>query len=823
MKYKMKILIFFISLISCYAFTQPALVINDLNYFETPGVDVFVFSDNYPEGHQGGIEIIQQGERVAANGDLWLEPTPGQWSPFSQVNGIVSDTIKQSITVSLAYPNKEAAERKFNRITYPDLNFNYSIVVKSEGRAFRIIVNLDKPLPKEWIGKVGFNLELFPAKLFNKTFLMDGNAGTFPRQLNGPFCQSNDEAYEALPLAEGHELIVAPESDRQRITISSENNILQLIDGRAQHNNGWFVVRSVVPAGTSRNAIEWLVSPNAGENWKYAPVIHSNQVGYLPNQEKSVLIECDKKEEALRKVDLVKVMPSGIQQIVLSDSATHWGRYLHFNYYRFDFTKISEPGIYFVQIDTVHSSLFRIGKDIYNRDVWQPTLEYFLPIQMCHMRVNDRYKIWHGLCHMDDAEMAPTNYIHFDGYMQGSSTLGPYQSGEHVPGINRGGWHDAGDYDLRVESQAGTIYALSLICETFDVDYDITTIKQTDHLVEMHQPDGKPDILQQIEHGAISIVGGYQSLGRIYRGIISRDLRQYVTLGDGSTMTDNIIYSKTGGNDQLPEWLGKKDDDRWVFTEANPRRYLQVSAGLAAASRTLKKYNDTLSLQCLDISKDLFASASNADFPVQKIQAIVELFLTTNDPSYLDQLLSMENDVVKNISEVGSAVSRVINLIDDNSFHRAYMLAMQHAFFVLKEESSKNPFGLPYKPSIWGYAWNIERFGVEQYYLYKNLHNEESKLYLINALNYVLGMHPGMNTASLVSGVGNKSATVAYGVNRDDWSYIPGGVISGTAYIKPDFPELKEWPYLWQQTEYMISGASENFIFLVLAIQELMK
>lgn len=31
-------------------------------------------------------------------------------------------------------------------------------------------------------------------------------------------------------------------------------------------------------------------------------------------------------------------------------------------------------------------------------------------------------------------------------------------------------------------------------------------------------------------------------------------------------------------------------------------------------------------------------------------------------------------------------------------------------------------------------------------------------------------------------------ATVAYGLNRADWSYIPGGVISGTAMIRPDFP-----------------------------------
>jgi len=68
-----------------------------------------------------------------------------------------------------------------------------------------------------------------------------------------------------------------------------------------------------------------------------------------------------------------------------------------------------------------------------------------------------------------------------------------------------------------------------------------------------------------------------------------------------------------------------------------------------------------------------------------------------------------------------------------------------------------------------------------------------------------------------VSGVGAKSVTVAYGVNRDEWSYIPGGAVSGTAIIRPDYPELKEWPYFWQQTEYVLGGGATHFMFLALA------
>jgi endoglucanase len=124
---------------------------------------------------------------------------------------------------------------------------------------------------------------------------------------------------------------------------------------------------------------------------------------------------------------------------------------------------------------------------------------------------------------------------------------------------------------------------------------------------------------------------------------------------------------------------------------------------------------------------------------------------------------------------------------------------------------------LPYKPHIWGDGWSIQAFGVQQYYLHQAFPDLIPKDYVLNALNFILGCHPGENTASFASGVGAKSATTAYGYNRADWSYIPGGVVSGTALIRPDFPELKEFPYLWQQTEYVLGGGSSNYMFLVLA------
>ena len=84
-----------------------------------------------------------------------------------------------------------------------------------------------------------------------------------------------------------------------------------------------------------------------------------------------------------------------------------------------------------------------------------------------------------------------------------------------MPNLDRGGWHDAGDYDMRVESQSGTMLGLTQAYEAFNMDYDNTTVDQINHLVELHKPDGKPDVLQQIEHGALSVVGGYLAMRQI--------------------------------------------------------------------------------------------------------------------------------------------------------------------------------------------------------------------------------------------------------------------------------------------------------------------
>ncbi len=586
--------------------------------------------------------------------------------------------------------------------------------------------------------------------------------------------------------------------------------------------------------------------PHVIADWMYGPVIHTSQVGYHAKQTKFAVIELDKRDTSNEIVHIKKIQPQGGIRTVLSVKPAAGDDFLRYRYLKADFSQIEEPGMYVVQYGSAVSETFQIGKDVYAKGVWQPTLEYFLPVQMCHMKVFEKYRVWHDRCHMDDALMVPANINHFDVYTHGEVPSG-YTALEHVKGLNEGGWHDAGDYYFRIESQLGTILTLAYVFEEFDVKHDQTLISQEEKLVEIHHPDGKPDILQQIEHGLLSVLGGYRQFGRFYRGILCPTLRQYAMLGEAADMTDNKVFNGKVKNRYDGFWYDKisnqyskyfsaqknrkteieyvKDlDDRLVFLEENPARQLSGICALAAASRVLKGYNDALSQECIDTAEKIWHTyrlIEGRRMAGQKILALAELILTTGKHDYIDALINMLPAVVDNIHNVGWALGRVMPLIKEEAFLKSVNTAILKVKENVDQASKENPFGIPYHPNIWGAGWGIQRFGFQHYFLYTGWPNVFTVEPMLNTLNFVLGCHPGENTASFVSGVGTKSQIIAYGFNRVEWSFIPGGVCSGTNLVRPDLPELKDWPFLWQQSEYVVGGGASHFMFLVLAADRL--
>jgi len=844
---KKNLTIIFILLIINNLFAGNKLQINDKKYFDMQGLSIFAFTALYPEGHQGGIDIIQHGNRVATNGNLFLQPTPGQFQPVPKLLNTEVLKDKNCIIVTLQYPDSSRMTPDFNPTIYPEINLVYDIKMEAVGKSLKVSVDLKESLPKEWIGKVGFNLELFPADLFGKSYYMDDQPNTFPRYANTGTEIDAEGEFEAKPMAVGKQLTLAPETPMQTMIIESKSGEIMLIDGRVKHNNGWYVVRENINSNETKKVIEWTITPNVIEDWKYGPVVHTSQLGYHSLQEKIAIIETGKEITSLKTIAVKRLSETGgFEEVMTIDPTTFDGEFLRYNYFKADFSKITKSGLYVVECDDNQSNVFRIDDKIYKNGVWQPVLEYFLPVQMCHMKVFEKYRVWHDRCHMDDALMAPGNIDHFDGYAHKEVPEG-FEEYQHIEELDQGAWHDAGDYDLRSESQLATIYYLALAVEEFGIDYDQTTINQEKKITEIHRPDGKSDALQQIEHGLLSILGGYHQFGKMYRGIICPTIRQYVMLGDAGSMTDNEVFDGEVKSDMDGLWYMKISnkysekfspqmnydmieehipdlDDRMIFLDKGSRRQLNGVYGLAAASRVLRGYNDELADECLKVAKKLWQDNKDAKDRRSadgKIKSLVELLIATGDKSYEKQLIKLMPEDPRFLTRTAADFARVMPYIKNNKFYKKMNKMMVDAKPKILKEID-NPFGIPYTPGIWGAGWSIQSFGVNYYFLHKQWPEIFTPEPIFNALNFVLGCHPGMNTNSFATNVGTNSQSIAYGVTRADFAGYPGGVASGTNLIRPDFPEMKDWPFMWQQTEYMIGGGSMPYMFLVLAVDELL-
>jgi hypothetical protein len=794
--------------------------LNDLGYFEAPGIAVLVFQNSYPEGKQGGIEIIQHGERVATNGDLRLEPAPGQWGELPKVERCEVDPEANMIKVSSSFPK---------------YGLDYVITVEAKEDSVIISVDLDKPLEENLKGKVGLNLEIFPAAYFGKTYHLGEESGVFPRQANGPMIRTEEGGLQPAPMASGRKLSIAPKDPLRSITIEQlDGGYMQLFDGRNTAQNGWFVVRSLLPMNRTKAAVRWKIKINSVPEWRRKPVIGISQIGYHPYQSKRAIIELDPRTEKISEAVLFRLDPDKGLERVFSSTPQRWGKFLRYIYAVFDFTQVQEPGLYVIQYESESTPPFRISPDVYKDEAWRPTLETYFPVQMCHMRIQDRYRVWHEACHLDDALQAPPGHVHFDGYKQGPTTETPYSADQHIPGLNRGGWHDAGDYDLAAGSQAQTTFILSLAREEFNVDTDQTTVRKEERLVILHVPDGVPDIVQQVAHGAENLLSGYRAAGHSFSGIISRRLDQYVHLGDAAVMTDNKVYDPSLKPHEAVGDRSGRMDDRWAFTSRDTSLEYKVITALAAASRVLRGYEDELARECLETAIKAWdyeqahpvARQPSAYVPghpeVQEVFATVELLITTGEERFRRRLIEMLPTIEKNIDQVGWTVARALPLVEDEAFREAVERRLNEYQSEISKELSKNPYHVPFRPAIWGIGWSILYFAVGQYFLLKafpEVFDDES---IFAVVNYILGCHPASNV-SLVSGVGACSLTVAYGFNRADWSYIPGAVASGTALIRPDFPELKDnFPFIWQQTENVIGG-SAAYIFCVLAADKILE
>ena len=795
-------------------------------YLRGRGVSVMLYNDVYSpiffDQKDSAMQIILHGHRIATNGSVRLAPTPEQWSDIPHIDGHQADKEHDRLTANLSYPQ---------------FDLSYQVVVSAEPGGFRVSVNLDKPLPATLVGRAGYNLEFLPSVYMEKSYETDNKVyGVMPRYPEDHMTADPPRPGDPQPVwyvaqwrktrkymvpqsfATGTSITLAAGDPQDRITVTSDSGPLGLYDGRNQAQNGWFVLRTLIPAGKTKDAIVWHNRPNYLPNWTRPPMIAHSQAGYAADFSKVAVIELDPLYNAPRTAKLLRLSDDGTFRQVFEAPVSQPMPWLRYDYVKFDFSSVKEPGLYKIEYAGQRTDVFPIATNIYD-NTWQTSLDCFMAEQMDHIAVRDAYHVWHGVAHMDDAQQPPLNIKEFDGYWMGPDAYSPYKPGQHIPGLNTGGWFDAGDYDSDVFDQLQTIRNLALTWTTFHPRWDELTVDEESRSVVMHQPDGVPDVVEQVEHGILQTLAQVHAVGHPLMGIHSSNLLQYTFVGDGASQSDGRIYDPRLGPNQIKGNDSGKPDDRWAWTNHNIAMDDSAIASLASASVALKGWNDPLARESLDAAIKLWNTEQAHPAPslpgrFQRFfgptdwSAALELMIATNGAQpYKQRVEQLFPEMLQHLDVQGWTAVRALPYLDA-SYKAQFKSALQAWLPKMDHNMADTPFGVPPSRGAWGGSTQVADFGVEMYFLHQAFPDIVGPQYTLRAANYLLGTHPASNV-SYIAGIGTASKIKTYSNNRGDDSYIPGGMIPGYIVIKPDFPEcITNFGMLWFEDETTIGAAT---------------
>ncbi len=852
-----------------------AMRVTDKNYLDAQGFSVFLYDSTYHpvfvDQKNTAMEMILHGQRIATNGDVRLMPTPEQWDLVATLAGREADKANNRLTADLAFPT---------------FDLSYTLEVAAEAGGVRVSIHLDKPLPENLAGRAGLNVEFLPSIYMGKAYLVDGTqAGIFPRTPGDPmitvlpladepkkayYLEDWDKAKgytQPLPFATGRTITLGVNDPLARVSVTSDTADLMLFDGRSRAQNGWFVLRSLIPTGKTKDAIVWHIRPDVIPNWTRPPMIAHSQVGYAPDFSKVAVLELDPNYTGPKTARVLRLMEDGSYKPVFEAPITPSTPWLRYVYSHFDFTPVRDPGLYVIEYADQRTSTFPIAKDAY-ANIWKPSLSHHIAIQMDHVSVREGYRVWHGASHLDDARLAPVVGEQFDGWNQATATDGKYKGGDHIPGMNVGGWYDAGDFDLEEPAQLNVIQNLALAYREFDLTYDQIMVNEAAREVELHRPDGVPDAVQQVKHGAVYILAQFRAFGHSIRGTHEPDLRQYTHLGDGATKTDGRIYDPNLGPNEVKGDYSGRPDDRWIFSTTNPFFQWQAIAALAAAADTLKGWDDATAKECLETAMKawndeitnptpfparshfggdpegaggVLAASQGAVTGAQGTQggttspatpptattppvdsgrgrfgvgmdwpAALELTIATKGGEpYKSRLKELFPQMItpEQMDLHGWRAVRALPYLD-SSEKGQLREAVKTYMDGLDKELNATPFGVPPSLRTWGGSGAVVDMAIRMYFLHKAFPELVSPEYTLRAVNYILGTHP-VSSTSYVAGVGTVSQMQTYSFNRGDRAYIPGAVIPGYIIIKPDFPEsLDDFGFLWFEHEAVVAGSA---------------
>ncbi len=367
----------------------------------------------------------------------------------------------------------------------------------------------------------------------------------------------------------------------------------------------------------------------AGGSWEvpfdpeldWSPSIKVNQVGYLSTAaERHAYVghwlvdlpplELDGEEAAFRVVDAdggETVLDGSLTLRLAWDQGTedqYDSNYSLANLYEADLSPLAAPGRYYLVWEGVGRSWpFRVGGDVYD----EPFVTAFRALlhQRCGAELAAEHTDWpHGTCHTDPVELTDADYQEVGADAFGA--LPAAATGVLVKAT--GGYHDAGDYDRRIEHLAVVDVLVDLI--------ELAPERHTgDDLGIPESGNGLPDVLDE--------------------ALWAIDLYAQLQEEDGGVPAG---VETTG----YPDWGTMPEDDpytEWYAYAADPVSSYRFAGAAAKLSRALAGWDGGAAADWLERAERAWAWAEaqgdpGYDTDAEGAYAAAELFKTTGEPDY---------------------------------------------------------------------------------------------------------------------------------------------------------------------------------------------
>ena len=694
--------------------------------------------------------------------------------------------------------------------------------IRLQDQALNFEVLLDGPLdPDKW-GWASFTFFLPISYFSGFSYSANDRPGIYPPEFGG-----KTDILGGIQRFE-----VCPQDPAHSFQILCAENPATLQDARAW-NDLVYQLSISIPWDTGR--LHFTLRPPVVDPGPNSPAIRWCQAGYPSQGSKYAILEIDWRDQFPDRSILLEdedghVVASGEFSLALME---YWKLIA-----KFDFSQVEKPGRYRLIWSGGQSSWFPIGAQVF-KDYWQLTLDHFIPFEMCHIAIDlgDGLRA-HAACHLDDAVQALPDKVGPDGYIAYEEDTSP-GAGNPIP-LAVGGWHDAGDYDLNMPAQAFVTHKLALAWEEFAPQRDVNSLNKEARRFSFDQPNGPPDLLEQVEWGARWLLSMQQADGRAYVGVIE-------PLG-------------VWGKNELPETMtdGKSGtgDEREVYTNLHSEMQLHLVTATAAASRALQGYDDSLAMACRQAARKgweyfqthpevyrptVYSGGSEMTGREQMIMAAAaELYLTDPQTDYLEAIAQFET-YLKNWPMSWPAptttncggfwyaapfLARLLPRLEEGRLKESVLAALHKAIQMTDLRLSKTPF----QADWWDFnEWGNNGFFLatlfDSYWLSKALPDQIAFHEALPSAYWLFGLHP-LNDFTFLFGTGLPQPRYLYSgplLKRfgSQPASIPGAVVPGISRYDPSrILAYRDIPGEYRNGEACIYDAAVA-VFVLLALESL--